>query len=120
MILYAALFCVGIGMHLSQVLTDAQSGLTEECEAVYYVAATRDMYESRASLETLEKLELEYPLYLGTVCISKEHHIHFQRAPEAAFYRKPTNVVLERVNRAGLFTTLIPLPWDDREWGGGG
>jgi len=116
MILYAALFCMGIGMHLSQVFTNEQPNLTEECDTILYVAAESDgFYNPKLGREYLASLNFEYPLYMGIICVTQNRHLNYYQPPEAVFHNKILDIEIKLINKNGRLYTDFPAPWDERK-----
>ena len=111
MILYALMYCMGVSLHLSQLYQNFQPYQNQECTVVYYVAAKSDIYtSSKYKQEELEKLGIEYPLYMGPICMGDDNSvISYHIPPETVFHHKNYKWKMKDIMNTNQLVSLWPL-----------
>ena len=111
MILYALMYCMGVSLHLSQLYQNFQPYQNQECTVVYYVAAKSDIYtSSKYKQEELEKLGIEYPLYMGPICMGDDNSvISYHIPPESVFHHNIYKWDMRDIKEDGKFASPLPL-----------
>ncbi len=114
MITNIALYCLGVSLYLAQMIQNFQPYQDQECSAVYYVASKSDIYpSSKYKQEELEKLGIEYPLYMGPICLGADNRvISYRIPPESVLHHNIYKWDMKEILETGNLSPMKAGPGD--------